>query len=444
MYCTLQEAYNIPAFDPAAGKKKRTCAGTLPPQAQMQQQQQPMQQLQQQPQQQQGYRNMNMSMKPLAQQQSQQQCPSGTAEDVDAYNNFVKPQEYAAANNQYTREDFVGGFNNSGNNAQSNRDQAGGYFDTNTPYASQGLDYKYYCDNYKICPKAPINTSENFANNIPSNTNTPGNTAPVYVQPPNGQMQTGPTSLQTPNPNSPSPSQNGNPQTQQCSPLQAPIYEIPISDAAKEAYSEAMNVSLNQESPNYPAAVPAARVYDMNKVGGYYDDDLEQYLKTSNVATNKTVNVKDTQASYQKSIDQTSVANANPTPNVDTPLSNAMKKYDNQQLGIPTEQSKQTLLPTQEQPYPSNRQNTDGTGTTVVASSTSIATSTPVTVEKSDNIKKIDYILDIVLFILIGVLIILLCDQIFKAAMVYGMKETMRMVNPYLQEYHSRTQYDVD
>lgn len=336
MYCTLQEAYNIPAFDPSSGKKKKTCMAPLSQQL-----------------------NNSKSSSQNAQQIAISQ------EELGAFNEYLRSKDYAAAKSQYTKEDFVGSTDQSGTQSyniqystQSNRDQSGGVFDTSTPYSTQGINYKYYCDNYKICPKNQINVSENFDNKS------------------------------VPDPSGPSPTTTP---PAQCSSVQAPIYQYPISDAAKEQYSEAMNVSLKQENPNKPPVVPAPRVYDMNKVTGYYDEDLEQYLKTKNqVSANK------------------------------TPVSDAVTKYSSQQLGIPTPNSNNDI----ERPYSNTREDTEGSGKQIIIKEV---------VEKTNNLSKLDYIIDILLFILIGILIILLCDQIFKVAMVYGMQETMRLINPYLQ-----------
>lgn len=330
MYCTLQEAYNIPAFDPSSGKKKKNCMVPLV--------------------------NSGKSSSQVAQQIAISQ------EDIGAFNEFLRSKDYAAAKAQYTKEDFVGTSDKAGNDlynvnysTQSNRDQSGGVFDTSTPYSTQGINYKYYCDNYKICPKAAVNASEGFVD-----------------------KEKAPPKPAATNPG-------------QCSPVQAPPYEIPISDAAKEQYSEAMNVSLSQEYKNNPPVTPAPRVYDMSQVSGYYDEDLEQYLKTKN----------------------DSGANK-------TPLNDAIQKYNSQQMGIPTPNSNDNI----QRPYANTREDTAGTGKQIVINQV---------IEKTNNLTKLDYILDIVLFVLIGILIILLCDQIFKVAMVYGMQETLRMVNPYLQ-----------
>lgn len=330
MYCTLQEAYNIPAFDPSSGKKKKNCMVPL--------------------------------INPGKSTSSQAQQIAISQEDLGAFNDFIRSKDYAAAKAQYTKEDFVGSSDKSGTQMynikyaeQSNRDQSGGVFDTTTPYSTQGINYKYYCDNYKICPKTQINAKEGFtADKVPSPASTDGEVAPG-----------------------------------QCSPVQAPIYQIPISDAAKEQYAEAMNVSLSQEYKNPPPVVPAARVYDMKNVTGYYDEDLEQYLKTkSDTGANK------------------------------TPISDAVQKYSPQQMGIPNSNERM------QRPYSDTREDTEGTGKQIIIKEV---------IEKTNNLTKLDYILDIVLFVLVGILIILLCDQIFKAAMVYGMQETMRLVNPYLQ-----------
>ena len=42
--------------------------------------------------------------------------------------------------------------------------------------------------------------------------------------------------------------------------------------------------------------------------------------------------------------------------------------------------------------------------------------------------------MDLLLFIAAGILVILLCDQIFKLGMSFGMRDTVKVLMPYLQE----------
>jgi hypothetical protein len=285
MYCTLQEAYNIPAVDPIVRRKK--------------------------------------CMTPLRNQQLKTQQSLPIIDDVSPYDLYSpnNGQQLAAADRiKYGREDFT-----DMSQSQSNRDQSGGIFSSQPPtYAAQSGDYNYYCKDYNICPKPAI-SAEPF-------TTQQTNTTPGA----------------------------------QCASVQAPIYEIPISAENKQNYQNAMNTAINQQPPSQPIVTPIARSSDMNKVKGYYDEDLEQYLQTNDM-------------------------HAAPAP----------LKPEETAFAIPYEKPKPTLH--KHKPA----------------------------IEKTTTI---DAILDIVLFTLVGILIILLCDQIFKAAMIYGMKETLKTMSPYLQK----------
>lgn len=93
---------------------------------------------------------------------------------------------------------------------------------------------------------------------------------------------------------------NGKPKTvstNKCSPLDPPAYEYPISEADKAKFQAALKVALNEmESPNpSPQNVNAAqggvpRSADMSKVQGYVDEELESYMTVNEMkAAPKTI-----------------------------------------------------------------------------------------------------------------------------------------------------------
>lgn len=85
--------------------------------------------------------------------------------------------------------------------------------------------------------------------------------------------------------------------TNKCSPLDPPAYDYPISEADKAKFQAALKVALNQmESPNpSPQNVNAAqggvpRSADMSKVQGYVDEELESYMTVNEMkAAPKTI-----------------------------------------------------------------------------------------------------------------------------------------------------------
>ena len=52
----------------------------------------------------------------------------------------------------------------------------------------------------------------------------------------------------------------------------------------------------------------------------------------------------------------------------------------------------------------------------------------------NQNNKNYQYSFDIALFILAGILIIFLCDQIYRIAALSGMKETISVLSPILKD----------
>jgi len=256
--CSLQEAYNIPSFDPNGMKKKR---GTTAP----------------------------------------------------------------------LRETFTDGSMYSSKGATSYNIPASA---TNAAgYAGRASDNQFYCNNYGIC-------AEKF-------------TAPP---PPTQQPQPPAQPTQVPVPGT-------------CG-VSAPNYMYPMSDAEKKQYDTAVSQSLNDTPLFAPvlSSPPPMRKVDMNNVGGYYDESLEQYLQT-----------KDFNASAK------------------------MPKL---------EQAPDQQIPLLEQPQP-------------------ISAQPVVTATKSD---KHTYYFDIFLFIAAGILIILLCDQLFRLGMALGIKETVTLLEPYMKK----------
>lgn len=160
---------------------------------------------------------------------------------------------------------------------------------------------------------------------------------------------------------------------------QSPIeYKIPISEEAKQAYQKAMATTLDEKVPTYTPQTPQARVVDMSKVNGYYDEELEQYLQTKDVK---------------------------PAPSLFVP---------------PPPQKPLSQLPPEQTPA-------------VVASNTapSMDESQSKTII-SDQAWQSFW--DIFLFVFAGILIMFLCEQLFKMAMMIGMKRTVEMLEPFLKK----------
>jgi hypothetical protein len=356
MYCTLQEAYNIPSF---VQRKKKN------------------------------------SLSPI----SQQSSPIGkiSADPYDTYSP-EKGHEFALSMNSGNNNDD--GNQNKQNNTQRNQNTSTGIpgkdspiwpaslgmvynrtsenFEGATrgstagsndiPYNAQANDYKFYCNNYGICTKPAI---EGFENAPLSQQQRPN---------PNGPPTSGPeNALNLP--------YYGSSQFGKCSPLQAPPYNIPISDATKEQYAQAMEVALNQPQGATAAEVYPRRFANMNTVGGYYDEELENYLS---IKEHSSMPVHQRTPSVSQNTPQL-VSNTPPTI----------------------------------QNTPTTIQNTP-TSSHIIKQNGMI--------ESTDYLQSPQYIMDILLFVGVGILIILLCDQIFKLGMSFGMRDTVKVLMPYLEE----------
>jgi len=164
------------------------------------------------------------------------------------------------------------------------------------------------------------------------------------------------------------------PRTPQCPSPQAPIYQYPISDDSKQQYAAAMAV-YNTDADRPPQTPPTPlREIDMSNVTGLYDDEIEQYMHVP-----------------------APPAAASSAPSAATAPAAAIPE------------------PTQSPAIFSN----------------AAAPVSPAAPAKCD---KWQYIMDMVLFIASGVLIIVLCELLFKIALSVGMKDTFVMMEPYLRE----------
>lgn len=67
-------------------------------------------------------------------------------------------------------------------------------------------------------------------------------------------------------------------QKDKCSPLEPPIYEYPISQEDKTKFQKALKIALEQMEDSTPPYVPEVRKADMSGVDGYMDDELDTYL----------------------------------------------------------------------------------------------------------------------------------------------------------------------
>jgi len=502
MYCTLQEAYNQPSFSkprkmPSQGNMQ--CAQINTPHATNL------------------YTNQNGNEQ-VAYTQSHR--PRQSQKNQQNQQNQQPPRQIQTPN--MVEEFMTGGvaavIPNGYNGILSKQlDPVQG----NVPYAAQGNDYKYYCDNMGICPSAPISI-EGFTDNYGSeNYLEPGNhnmhmakqksyqsanqLAKLPAQPTNVEYT---TNDGLPENASPYDTMKNTPNAQKNCKMSddATMYKYPISDSTKKQFDMAMNTYVsdvrqgpgNLTQSNTPRNSPnKSPSYSMNNVAGLYDDEISQYMRIQDMGlpySNATTNVYDNPYSIADLQQVTKLSTPSNVPMSSEDyhtLSSSSEfmpaNYDNYSLkDLPksnTPYSPQPLTPSKanmSQTSPKQIQNvsqpncaTNQDLTSInenlayinkylanlsehlpnmnASASASASAATPVKAtfavsttpeNEAQNTPKAStmpankwqYIMDVALFIAAGILIIILCDLLFKIAYSIGMKDSFTMMQPYLSE----------
>lgn len=176
------------------------------------------------------------------------------------------------------------------------------------------------------------------------------------------------------------------PQVPRCA-LQAPIYEYPLSEEGKSQFAAAMQLALDEDTSGQQLApLQKPRTVDMEDVDGFYDEEIESYLATKDMKSAPMPEMG--AAKYEQS----------PTGYDKTPFAEAMSSF---------EKNKRPLLHPEPRPFGPECQQ----------------------VEFWQNLW------DIALFVLAGILVILLVDQLYKLAVYQGMRHTIEVLEPFLAQF---------
>ena len=322
MYCTLQEAYNVPSFDPPGRKKK--CSP-----------------------------NVQAKASADAYEPYRRDGGNGTG-DFTMYR-YATPKpvqgEPIQGNRPIQRRIPYETFSNMGDAAISR-----------PPYKAMEQDRRQSCKSYGTCSADQMET---FVSGSPvdyqQDITSPGTQAKIGGE----QCESSPD-----------------------------FYEVPLSEETKRQFNTAMQTSLEQKTTSTRIPEPKMRYDDMKNVTGYYDEDLEQYLKNS---------------------EATSIPNrfpmnpdAKPTDGLydpkTSPLQQTIKRFSEHSIQEPLKPENLAGSSSYERKvYP-------------VPSSTA------------------SYGWDLALFILAGILIIFLIDQLFKMGVMLGMRHTMEMLEPFMKD----------
>lgn len=176
-------------------------------------------------------------------------------------------------------------------------------------------------------------------------------------------------------------------------PLQPPRYDYPMTDDARAQYDKALSLSLQQETgstPHYPSVPLEGTDKDVH---GYTDEDLDQFLRTNEMKS-------EAQISIPKLLrEPPAVSGRDPYA---SHFAESMKDFTKN--GVPQ------LKPGSDSTKDSNEKPVDPW----------------------------DRVWDMALFVVAGLLIILLLEQLFKLAMLYGMKRAFLAIEPLLVAHQAQ------
>jgi hypothetical protein len=264
-----------------------------------------------------------------------------------------------------------------------------------------------------------------------------------------------------------------------CSPLQAPTYNIPISNDCKKDHAEAMSVYLEANDKQSSSPSPTehssamASMFNLKNSGSsngngggdnvmpYYDEDLEQYFNISNLNdevkynSNSNTNIN----TYMPNSNKQSYTNNDTTEytNNNTMIKHGNNLLNNTSYNLTPEEKKSAEEAIAYLKSIEEKINKNATADPVVSNTntgpggfktpqqqppqppqpTPVATPTP-TQEKSEKSGFSDNyiynaIFNIAILLIIGIAIILLCDQMVELAIQIGMKRAVYILEPYIK-----------
>lgn len=183
------------------------------------------------------------------------------------------------------------------------------------------------------------------------------------------------------------------------------MYKIPISQEAKDMYDAAMKTSMEETVPKYIPSSMEPRKVNMDNVSGYYDEELEQYLQTKDMKAAPFAGKSLPPPPPVQRVEVEPTRNDDYKPyrpfNPDM-YGNVSNKTESMQGMKKEATDKEDTEPVRETP----------------------------TIISNDAWQNF---WDIFLFIFAGILVMFLCEQLFKLALMIGMKRTVEILEPYLK-----------
>jgi hypothetical protein len=235
-----------------------------------------------------------------------------------------------------------------------------------------------------------------------------------------------------------------NTQGNSCSPLQAPNYQYPISGECKKEFDKTMKTYTDDSTINNMSYEDFNKGVESKNIQPYYDEDLEQYFDITNLTD--AVNYKSSSnTSYMPNANNSGYANDN-TGEYRNMQGKTAKSGDDllstEAYNLSEEDKKQALQALsvlqaieekiKDKNVPKARQEQIN-GAPVIAPVSKSDTKDEVKKDAKPTSSFYNNLINIGLFIFIGVIFILLCDQITELAIQIGMKRAVSILEPYLQ-----------
>ncbi len=238
-------------------------------------------------------------------------------------------------------------------------------------YKSQATDNDFYCRTYGVCTTPDTKPVPKPNPNAPTTGRLEGFTG---AGPRDGTCKLGSSSQ----------------------PLR---YEYPMSPEAKEAYDRAVKTSLTMDE-RATATMPIEgqmRTADLTDLKGYEDEDLDKYLQTKDMKAAPMVSTPAPLAPGR--------LEAVPYDPKDSPFAKAIQYFNKEENKIPQVMKEN------------------------MAADTPRAVAAPIVTTPSK-----DAMWDIAVFVIVGLLIIFLCDQLFRLGVMMGMRRTVELLEPFLEK----------
>jgi len=190
-------------------------------------------------------------------------------------------------------------------------------------------------------------------------------------------------------------------------------YEFPVTPEARAAYDRAIAANLAQESGATAAPRPMARQADMSQVTGYYDPELESYLSTSDLAAAPPMLTRPRIANVAPS----GPTDATPYDPEGSPFGAALQRFS---AGRPEAMPASVAR--------ASHAADDAPRFSGAAPRATTPTGLKIPADSWQGVW------EILLFVVAGVLVLFLCEQLFKIAVMIGMRQTMDMLEPFLDK----------